>query len=448
MVFSDYFPLWLQNPEVRDRVRSDIRATAPLNVGGRSYKTFHGSFQRTIDKYGWKNRTLWPLLRNGTVKNTGDGVFYDTGGPFWSQSFTIGEPTLNVNQPFWLAGANYSYKGPLFPSVSRFSLASGLTAKNIRSGLTESGVTWLDLMAHGATGIARSIPTIPETSIFTILGEIREGLFSAPGYQTAKLFKAAPDWAARWQLGLKSASTEFLNWIFGIAPFVSDVNGLVLVNTHDYQALRDRLNSDLSHVYRRRRVLKDETTRSQEILNGTYPDPAPVAYICKPGVLTIDRVKRQKVWFSGAFSHSSWSPTVNAKLNELLRTMENYGALPNAERIWQLVPWSWLVDWFTNMGSILTNISYLGHGGLRLLYGYVMAETTTTVTYTWTGLFGYPPKPVSTSMTTTEVVKQRWAASPYGFGLEFGDLSWSQKAILAALGITRTRLIRSSQIFG
>lgn len=109
---------------------------------------------------------------------------------------------------------------------------------------------------------------------------------------------------------------------------------------------------------------------------------------------------------------------------------------------WDLLPFSWLVDWFTSLGSSLTNAMYYGKAPGKVNLDYAWATTCITVlgdmsfkyrTYAdGTNNFKLSGHPRSMS-----VVKVREGATPYGFGLDFSSLSAGQVSILVALGLAK-----------
>jgi len=122
------------------------------------------------------------------------------------------------------------------------------------------------------------------------------------------------------------------------------------------------------------------------------------------------------------------------------------GAQPDLNTLWQLTPWSWAVDWFSDAGNLVKNLQSKISYGTVMRYGYVMEKTTVTDTYS-AGLqdtsldptYGalQPPYPVVSPITLRVTTKKRVQANPFGFGLSWDGLSSTQKAIVAALGITR-----------
>jgi hypothetical protein len=124
-----------------------------------------------------------------------------------------------------------------------------------------------------------------------------------------------------------------------------------------------------------------------------------------------------------------------------------FGGKPDLNTLWQLAPWSWAIDWFTNASSFVKNCQSLINYGTILRYGYIMETTTITDTYTAgieaslshasSGWVYNQPYPVVSPVTLRTTVKKRIQANPFGFGLSWDGLTSVQQAILAALAITR-----------
>jgi len=108
------------------------------------------------------------------------------------------------------------------------------------------------------------------------------------------------------------------------------------------------------------------------------------------------------------------------------------------ETLWNIAPWSWAVDWFTNTGDVMTNISNLGKDGLVLQYGYSMSHRLREAR--GVGVFRErgSSNDITLSRTWLSEWKQRMPATPYGFGVDLGGLTPKQIAIVAALGLSKT----------
>ena len=129
-------------------------------------------------------------------------------------------------------------------------------------------------------------------------------------------------------------------------------------------------------------------------------------------------------------------------------TAKLLGAEPDLNTLWQLAPWSWAVDWTLNAGTWIKSLQALLSYGTVLRYGYVMEKTTITDTFFagdvvrgqtpgFESTYTSRPFPAVQAITLRTTVKKRVQANPFGFGVSWDGLSNIQRAIVAALGITR-----------
>jgi hypothetical protein len=111
------------------------------------------------------------------------------------------------------------------------------------------------------------------------------------------------------------------------------------------------------------------------------------------------------------------------------------------EVIYNLVPWSWLFDYFTTTGGLFAALSEgLSEDQVVFQYAYIMREEiyTDTMTYTQymhTGVGTVTP--VTCSILREGTLRSRIEASLFGFGVSPEDLSPYQWSILGALGFSR-----------
>jgi hypothetical protein len=114
---------------------------------------------------------------------------------------------------------------------------------------------------------------------------------------------------------------------------------------------------------------------------------------------------------------------------------------------WDLLPYSWLVDWCLHLGTALANASYYGSKPGQTNIDYAWATTALRVdTQVNFPVMRAPAKGTSRrdflfygSPMTTSVVKIRERATPFGFGLDLSGLNPGQVAILVALGLVKVR---------
>jgi len=293
-----------------------------------------------------------------------------------------------------------------------------------------------DLNTLGATAIARCKPTNPVANVGTALGELfREGLPSLAGVQS---------WKERANAA-KGSAGEFLNYQFGWVPLANDVRNVAYAAANA-DSILSQYERNAGKIVRRRYefpVEETETTTFISQTSGALPsfdsvwlhDPS----VPVPKLYATTRTYR-KVWFSGAFTY--YLPTGYGSRIGLIDAAAKAGPLLGLELtpdvVWNLTPWSWAIDWFSNAGDVISNLSDWATDGLVLRWGYIMEHVVQSVTYALDGKsdFGKGGS-YSSPVTAFYELKRREKANPFGFGLDWNGLSPRQLAISVALGITR-----------
>jgi hypothetical protein len=321
--------------------------------------------------------------------------------------------TLNQQKSLYnLKQVNYTTSSASFPQFQM----TGSLYPSASSWLVNfpSPITPLDAAAmnsYGTKAISRSAPNNPLADAATFLGELRE-IPQIPGMALRKA-------------GLKGVGGEYLNVEFGINPILRDVESFREANAKA-EAYLMKLQASSGKINRRKLTLVDETTTTGERLSSSLDSSFPFGsnpYARFP----LDRTltTHTRVWFSGAFTHYySLTPDETAFLQRVREAKDVYGIDFSLDVAWNLLPYSWLSDWFFNIGDIAANLTRFSQDGLVMKYGYIMCHTVKTYEYT------YGP---SSWILQTEV-KQRKKASPFGFGVDPTNLTTRQWSILAALG--------------
>jgi len=353
---------------------------------------------------------------------------YETGGPF---STVRVEPEINTRGVHIKVTDNFGitreYDGPVIIPIPNVGY-SGRPASEF-----EKDTSYLDQI--GADAISAVDPTNANANLGVALGEIvHDKRISLP---------AISAWKRRTEVA-KAAGSEYLAAQFGWLPFVSDMKDTaqsvrdgnqIMKHYSDNSGTRVRrefefepIVSSSVEVLPEKAICSYSQTTSVGDFNGT-PQP-----IIKESKTTVRR------WFSGAFTYHNGNPDGIAKcLGVESEADKLFGLTLTPDIVWELTPWSWAIDWFSNVGSVISNVTSFTIGGLVMAYGYIMEETSTVDIYTMpaTGLVGVsgPPAPIKVHT----VHKNRAEANPFGFGLSWDGLSPTQLAISAALGITHLR---------
>lgn len=143
--------------------------------------------------------------------------------------------------------------------------------------------------------------------------------------------------------------------------------------------------------------------------------------------------------FSARYSNGvRTNPTLDAYAEKLMSFL---GLEITPEVIYDLTPWTWLLDWFTSLGSTVKFLSDFGLRNNVVNYAYFTQYVTTTRGKMLWNLSSsgalFPQDLVMVKEVSKEIYRE--AASPLGFGVSWSTLSESQLGILTALGLIRKR---------
>lgn len=375
----------------------------------------------------------WKARKSGSFKG-------DIGGPFltrkrYAVSSNTAPVVLSNSKPInQFASSFATYSGPMLPSgphVLQFPPYS------------ESSGDTLDEL--GATAISRCAPTNPAADLTVFAAELaKEGIPKLVGSFLSKM-RGASNRERRRVLG-----KEYLNVEFGWKPIINDLKKMSSSILHADAVMR-QYERDSGRLVRRRYEFPpfEQTTTtvvatdvspwynpSTSTLEGVWTD------LNKGYVVRTHELSRRQ-WFSGAFIY--YVPPVDGSLQTdiargVIKAKKLLGLSLTPDNLWNIAPWSWAIDWFANVGDNINNWTNWAIDNQVLAYGYMMEHTVSKYTYTFVGPTGYIPKgarPPSVEMVSE--TKLRHQASPYGFGLTYDGLTGRQKAIVAALGLTKSK---------
>lgn len=245
---------------------------------------------------------------------------------------------------------------------------------------------------------------------------------------------------------IRHGASDYLNYSFGWVPFLNDVRDLIRNAVHMEKRMDQLIRDNNQWVRRRGTVDQTETTSSsRSVGHFTWPALDDPFYLNSIGT---NEVRQQTIktatryWFSGKFRYNI-IPVGAGRLNKYFAiehmTRILYGTDLSPSLVWQLIPWSWLVDWFSSAGSSLANLFEDSSDNLVAQYAFTMGSTITTDERVVQGHWFNGQEYYTRSCRFTEV-KSRLAATPYGFYLTPPALTAKQLSILAALGFTHGAL--------
>lgn len=428
-----------------------------------AYTAYRKSSNSTISG-DFKNVARWPRPTQTTTSFRSSGKSRDD--EQFDGVTTLGGVTKALGEEYHLANGPYD-TGHTFDTVRRYSTHShpgvSLTGSNANgnkwTGPLEAdpqlahtlaagygSASTLDLDVYGALAIERTIPVNPLTSLAVSLGEIySDGLPKIPLLTSTftSVGKAA-----------KSIGGEFLNWTFGYQPTAKDAagtaNAAIFANYAIKQFMRDN-----GKTVRRGYTFPSQITNSYSSVSSggaQFLDPSGLSVANtmfsnsagNPCTIVETLQTTRKLYFKGAYSY--FIPIGSSVLDKMQRHADQaqlvLGLEVNPDSLYQVAPFSWLVDWFYDVGTIVHNLNAFANNGLVLRWGYMMCEDHTIHTVTHHGLTtrattALPHIPFGSVTSVYHTVrKRRVKATPYGFGLNPATFSDGQWAILGALGLT------------
>lgn len=274
---------------------------------------------------------------------------------------------------------------------------------------------------------------------------------------------------------VKAIGGEYLNYIFGYKPLADDI-AKVGVLIDQVNSIVDQWVKDSGTIVRRRRKIPGKWTVSEErvipsnksvanssvnfpipgaIANNGYKNTVELSGIADSGIAQSNmaiqgfgvRRVNSELTFSAGYEYDIsrlFLPVAGGSAAEVMHSaaLRNelkaiaFGLDPSSisTALYDATPFSWLLDWFVNLGDVIDNFRGLISRGVQMLWGY-MAETVTRDSYYEWNLTWKPSGNVffRTNGLCTQKVITRVRATPFGFGTTFGSLTGSQSTTLAAL---------------
>jgi hypothetical protein len=340
----------------------------------------------------------------------------------------------------------HTYNGAFQPIMSDL----GLDWTNVSNiGLSGSfGPDFGDPSEYGAAAWNRFAPKLEFAQVGLFIAELRD--FPKMLRTTAEAFHGI--WKtlggkASTLLTRRGIGNQFLNQQFGWFPFVADIKKMMNV-THKFDRYYSQIKRDNGRFIRRSGTFQSlsstemyTTTNFGAVDNFVYPCAwFPSSMFSGPirGTAVKQVVSKEIIRFSGSFRY--WIPSFDndsSPLAKMRNSLQLYGAKLSPSLLWEAMPWSWLIDWWSNAGDVIENMSLELQYHLGAKYAYIMKQVDKSYQLEVSMNFAHGPSlPISSKGYIKS--KRREGANPWGFDLDWGELSPRQIAILTALGLSRS----------
>lgn len=309
---------------------------------------------------------------------------------------------------------------------------NGVDWSPLGSGLLNSSHS-PDHESDGARGWSRFKPGKPVAGLGQAIGEARQ-LPSIPrlreAVRTARKF-----------------GSEVLNLQFGWGPVISDVRKAITMALSQEKALNQLKRDNGKWVRRAGTISNTESVSGQSSgVDSGYPIFTSSHYYyggSNPGRYDYALTVRRRRWFEAQFRY--WIPDIGTYSGDRRALRALWGLNVTPGLVWELTPWSWLIDWFSNIGDVIDNVSLNAADNLVAKWAFNMTHVeyehrvkSTINIKQYDGNGGIYLEPHEVGVVQTATMKLRNVASPFGFGVELNGLSPKQLMILAALGLSRS----------
>lgn len=321
------------------------------------------------------------------------------------------------------------------PYHTDFSCEGKIPTAYLHKTAAHLPIPTLPTASAGITSVmARTNPSRSSVSLPSFIGELKDlpRMVRTVGDLGRRLRRSGYRPGSNGATRANDLASLYLSGQFGVSPLAGDLAKLALLPLEV-----ERRFDEIRRMQRRGGLSRKRTIASGVVTGGTQNVPVHSTWVgiaCRQTVITKYRMWGSVRW-TVPYIPALGGPRDFEAVRRVLRAVSGLNGVGMVETAWQLMPWSWLVDWFGNVDE------YLGaHNGAipgTASMGCVMTQIETTETYT--------RLPGNNAVkgggaTFTRIDKMRVASSPSvlpEFTLPF--FTGRQMSILGALAIQRFR---------
>lgn len=359
------------------------------------------------------------------VKSLKDWTQQSVGNPGWWKP-----RRKDIGGPFQLVKTGFDHvsTGPLvITKPVSFNTYSGELIVNAVPSLPTPSMVPLD--DYGAEAYNRMKPTAPSMDLLNALVELRE----LPMLLKQTIGK------------VRTISDYYVAVQFGWLPLLSDIRKFIQLQITAQKRLNQLIRDAEKPVRREIQLLGESSMSNPTVTTGNqhlYPTIVSDQYQGQLTRTTWSKTSR-RIWASARFRY--WLPPgprdVVWRANMLRRI---YGLSPTPSVVYNAIPWTWLIDWFSSVGDVIENLESGVADRLAADYFYLMETIDNSVTVDVNGKIrsNIPSgggSGLSASVTRYATIKRRIKGDPFGFNTATDTLSGMQLSILGALGFSRLK---------
>ncbi len=158
---------------------------------------------------------------------------------------------------------------------------------------------------------------------------------------------------------------------------------------------------------------------------------------CRYNITTVTELRSSALFEYFAYDPQGALPRIQAAQQKAKLLLGD--PLLSASTLWELLPWSWMADWFFDVGGLLSYQESVESDSLAARRASTVWETTTSATMDSQirkgTSSGYLEGGKSTTIATRRYQNRR-PGNPYGMGIDWSGFTPQRWFILGALGIS------------
>lgn len=371
---------------------------------------------RVVDAYTFDSGSLWKKYGGTTLRSRKVGSWHlceDTVGNY---------PLANGLDILHERHSEYTLNGKFYSGSTLLAEMQDLPAYGGFISPPEPWIafpkpSWLELSNYAWQILSKTNPNVEDISVPTFIGELRD---------FPRLFQV------RGRNVLQRVSGGYVNYQFGWKPMLSDIRRMLQFQRSVEERLRMLRNLRDGKWISRRCFLesdKSETDPSAEFIINSDQGLVKARHTT---------TYQMKVWGSCQFSLAPGTelPPPGSDSEWLLawRLTTGVTGWGGVKTLWNLLPWSWFVDWFAGIGDLIdatNNTIPMIHRNLC-----VMRTISAKKSYSITSKPSWMS--VSGQRSEERERKERILAAPLvPFIVEIPAITATQWSILGAIGLSR-----------
>lgn len=434
-----------------------------MSGGSRNERSYTVESGRRRSQYGYRSGPLTPE----ELKSIKDQMGTNWGASWRNIRLMEGSDVFHVHHPKRVWTVNDRTYSEVSMTPGRTSSTTTYTRGNPSSPIVQSRTTEGYVSVRG---MKMPPPMPPPDSLRGIAGDIMRRVAPAkPAVNLTRFIGEQRDLPRLFQRSVyaprsvREVASSYLAYIFGFRPTISDLQSIadtvirmdpIVRNyvAHERMQLRRSATHILGSeaggdtVLRRATTTNTSTTVSGVVTHLAFvtPGKASVFPQSEPWAqLSVNYSWTQGVRAFGTYTYFIPKPQfLDQRLSNAARSAQAlFGGGLDAPTAWELIPWTWLTDWFVDVGGLLRYQQLVADNQMvATRQGFTTFERcTATASVTLVPDPSGPAPEISTNVAHSLYLskkEERRSGSPYSMAANW-ELSPQQATILTALGLSR-----------